>query len=148
MMMGGNSNINGQQYIQYWRMGSGRMADIWYNTAGLQQDMSLAFQGSGPGGYPAYDRFGRMKDLYLQVSLNPADAVRIKHGYNYAGNRVYHEDAVSKAQGTPVYLDEYYTYDGLNRLLTLTRGQLDANKDAISGTPGIEEGDERGHSTL
>ncbi len=49
------------------------------------------------------------------------NVVRIKHGYDYAGNRVYREDTVSKAQGTPVYLDEYYTYDGLDRLTNLDR---------------------------
>ena len=67
-----------------------------------------------------------------------ADAVRIKHGYDYAGNRVYREDTVAKGQGTPVYIDKYYTYDGLDELKNLDRGQLNGNKDAISGTPGKE----------
>ena len=35
--------------------------------------------------------------------------------------------------------DEFYTYDDVNRLATFDRGDLNANKDAISGTPVKEE---------
>ena len=35
--------------------------------------------------------------------------------------------------------DEFYNYDAVNRLATFDRGDLNANKDAISGTPVKEE---------
>ncbi|MDA7980516.1 MAG: hypothetical protein MPJ50_17295, partial [Pirellulales bacterium] len=59
--------------------------------------------------------------------------------YDRASNRSWRENTVSKALGTPVYLDEYYTYDGLNRLQNFDRGQLNVGKTAISGTPFAEE---------
>ncbi len=93
-----------------------------------------------PGGtaavYDGLDRFGRVKDLLWRDYGASADAARIGHGYDYAGNRVWREDPLSKATGTPaLYLDEHYAYDGLDQLTDRARGALNANKDGITGTP-------------
>ena len=107
-----------------------------YAEPQLRNDLS---PGGTAGVYDGLDRFGHIKD-YLWRDYNRAiDAVRIDHGYDYAGNRVYREDTVSKGQGTPVYLDEFYTYDGLNELTSLNRGQLNVGKTAITGTAAKEE---------
>ncbi|MEZ6109482.1 MAG: hypothetical protein R3C99_00275 [Pirellulaceae bacterium] len=42
-------------------------------------------------------------------------------------------------QTTPVYLDELYTYDGLYRLKTFDRGELNSSHTATAGTPAKEE---------
>ncbi|MCA9163688.1 MAG: hypothetical protein KDA62_11935 [Planctomycetales bacterium] len=67
------------------------------------------------------------------------DVDRYKYGYDRASNRIWKENTVSKAQTTPVYLDELYTYDGLHRLKTFDRGELNSAKTAITGTPAKEE---------
>ena len=131
-----NADGNGQLLVQYTRLGSGQVVKVDYDEPDLRLDL---LPGGTAGDYDGLDRFGRVKDLLWRNYGNSTDAVRIKHGYDYAGNRVYREDTVSKGQGTPVYLDEYYTYDGLNQLKNLKRGQLNGNKDAISGTPTKEE---------
>ncbi|MEZ6109493.1 MAG: hypothetical protein R3C99_00330 [Pirellulaceae bacterium] len=64
---------------------------------------------------------------------------RFKYGYDRASNRIWKENTVSKAQTTPVYLDELYTYDGLHRLKTFDRGELNSSHTAIAGTPAKEE---------
>ena len=38
-----------------------------------------------------------------------------------------------------MYLDEFYTYDGLNELTSLNRGQLNVGKTGIVGTSAKEE---------
>jgi len=55
------------------------------------------------------------------------------YGYDRASNRLYRENTVASAK------DEYYTYDDVNRLATYDRGDLNAGKTAISGTPAKEE---------
>ena len=54
--------------------------------------------------------------------------VNLGYGYDFASNRQWREDKVSKSLGTPKYFDEYYNYDGVFRLTGLARGQL-------TGTP-------------
>jgi len=50
------------------------------------------------------DRFSRVTDLLWRDYGASADAVRIQHGYDRAGNRLYREDPVAAANG--VDLDE------------------------------------------
>ena len=84
-----------------------------------------------PGTYAGLDEFGRVKDLLWRNYGTSQDVVRIKHGYDRAGNRLWREDAVAAAQSPPVHLDELYTYDGINRLIDAVRGDLNANKDGL-----------------
>ena len=127
---------DGQLLALYTRLGSGRVVKVDYDEPDL---LYTLLPGGTAADYDGLDRFGRVKDLLWRDYGGSVDAVRIKHGYDYADNRVYREDTVSKSQGTPVYLDEYYTYDGLNQLLNRDRGELNEGKTAISGTPGKEE---------
>jgi len=83
------------------------------------------------------DRFGRVTDLLWRDYGSSTDAVRIQHGYDRAGNRLWREDPVAAANG--VDLDEYYAYDGMSQLAKLDRGDLNAGKTGITGTPAWEE---------
>ena len=58
-----------------------------------------------------------------------ADVDRYKYGYDRASNRTYRENALTSGK------DEFYTYDGMYRLKNFDRGDLNAGKTAISGTP-------------
>jgi RHS repeat-associated protein len=86
--------------------------------------------GTGSDPYTGLDRFGRVVDLLWRNCGTAEDAVRIKHGYDRAGNRLYREDPVALTHG--VDMDEGYTYDGLYQLKTFTRGALSAAKTAIA----------------
>ena len=63
--------------------------------------------------------------------------MRIGHGYDYASNRTWREDAVAAANGKN--RDEFYTYDGLRQLTGMDRGDLESDKSGIDGTPFHEE---------
>ena len=128
------TNSSGQLLVQYYRLGSGQI--IKAEDAEPQLRYTL-LPGGTAGQYDGLDRFGRMKDLLWRNYGASTDIARIQHGYDYADNRIWRADSV--AASNSVYLDEYYTYDGLNQLTSLTRGQLNGGKTGISGTPGIEE---------
>ena len=70
-----------------------------------------------------------------QISAGSATLAEIGHGYDQAGSRLWREDYWSKNQNpsTPVYLDELYTYDGVDRLTNRQRGELaeDSNSQKI-----------------
>jgi RHS repeat-associated protein len=86
--------------------------------------------GTGSDPYTGLDRFGRVIDLLWRNYGTSEDVVRIKHGYDRAGNRLYREDPLALAHG--VDMDEAYRYDGLYQLKTFTRGALSAQKTAIA----------------
>ena len=85
------------------------------------------------------DRFGRTVDHLWDDygSGSPPDISRIKHGYDYAGNRTWREDVMAAANAE--HHDEFYMHDGLHRLKNFDRGDLNVGKTAISGTPGVEQ---------
>jgi len=87
----------------------------------------------GDGSYSGFDRFGRVVDQkwYDYGASEVRDQYR--YGYDRAGNRLYRENTTTTGK------DQVYTYDGINRLLTFDRGDLNAQKTAISGTPVREE---------
>ncbi len=104
-----------------------------------EPDVRLDYHGGTSGMYAGFDRFDRVVDQRWYDYGSSADVDRYKYGYDRASNRLWRENTVSKALGAPVYLDEYYTYDGLNRLKTFDRGQLNGTNTGITGTPSAEE---------
>ena len=86
------------------------------------------------------DRFGRVVDqrwipITGSSSSSAAAAIaRVDYGYDEDSNRQWRNDQVA---GTGQ--DEYYTYDGQQRLTILQRGTLNGGKTGISGTPSWEE---------
>ena len=91
--------------------------------------MKLDYHQGTSGTYAGFDRFGRVKDQRWYDYGASADAVRIKHGYDLAGNRLWREDVAAAAESQN--LDEFYTYDQLNRLFWWRRGDLNAGKTGI-----------------
>jgi len=102
-----------------------------------EPDLRFNLDHGTAGEYDGLDRFGRVVDLLWRDYGSSSDAVRIQHGYDRASNRLYREDPVADANN--VDLDEYYTYDEMYQLVNLDRGDLNANKDGITGTPDSEE---------
>mgnify|MGYP000858361248 CR=1 FL=1 len=83
--------------------------------------------------YRGFDRFGRVVDHRWYDYGASADRDRFTYGYDRASNRTYRENTIASGK------DEFYTYDAINRLKTFDRGDLNAGKTAISGTPAKEE---------
>jgi len=93
--------------------------------------------GDGGDQYTGLDRFGRVIDQRWIKDSTGADLERVEYGFDRASNRVWRDNTVADALSANQ--DEYYTYDGLNQLLTLQRGTLNSGKTGITGTPTWEE---------
>jgi RHS repeat-associated protein len=119
--------------------GTGRLVEV-DSQSGQYRLRMLDIDGGGTNNYNGFDRFGRIKDHHWYNYDAEVDLARVKHGYDYAGNRLWREDVVAAANSENH--DEYYTYDGLHRLTSFDRGNLTGtfpNYTGISGTPSKEE---------
>ena len=56
--------------------------------------------------------------LWQRYGGTAADLEKLQYGYDRASNRTFKDDVLTSDR------DEYYQYDGLNRLLDMARGQL------------------------
>ncbi len=79
------------------------------------------------------DALGRVVDHLWYAYAASADRERYTYGYDRASNRLYRENTLTSGH------DELYGYDEVNRLIAFQRGELNANKDDITGTAGREE---------
>ena len=141
-------NLNRLDAIKDDSSGSPGATLAQYTYLGLDQvvvldlpepDIKLDLFGGTSGSYAGLDRFDRVVDQRWYDYGASEDRDRFKYGYDRASNRTWKENTVSKSLSTPVYLDEFYTYDGLHRLKTFDRGELNATKTGITGTPAREE---------
>ena len=76
--------------------------------------------GDGGDQYTGLDRFGWVIDQRWIKDSSGADLERVEYGFDSVSNRVWRDNTVANALSA--YQDEFYTYDGLNQLLTLQRG--------------------------
>ncbi len=88
--------------------------------------MRLDLWGGTSGSYAGFDRFGRTISHKWEDYGSTSTVAEINHGYDRASNRLYRENTQTTGK------DELYSYDGLDRLDDTQRGDLNANKDAIS----------------
>ncbi|MCA9141760.1 MAG: RHS repeat-associated core domain-containing protein [Planctomycetales bacterium] len=102
-----------------------------------EPDVKLDLFGGTSGTYAGFDRFDRIVDHRWHDYGSSVDVDRYKYGYDRASNRIWKENVVAANNGKD--FDEFYTYDGLHRLQNFDRGDLNAGKTAISGTPANEE---------
>jgi RHS repeat-associated protein len=101
-----------------------------------QPSVWLDLWGGTSATFNGLDQFNRIIDQRWQNSITttPTDIDRYQYGYDQDSNRIWKANVV----GTPVVtggLDEYYTYDTLNRLTEMQRGALNSTKTGITGTP-------------
>jgi hypothetical protein len=89
----------------------------------------------GPNLVCGSDRRRRIVDQYWAGFSGTSDVDRIHYAYDYAGNQIYRQ--IDPAIYLTENMDQAYTYDGLNRLLTSQVGTLSGT--TISGTPASEE---------
>jgi RHS repeat-associated protein len=122
-----NAGAVGTHLAEYTRLGLGSFVQVDYTEPEIRYDLAA---GTGSDPYTGMDRFGRVVDLLWRNYGTAEDVVRIRHGYDRAGNRLYREDPVALAHG--VDMDEAYRYDGLYQLETFTRGALNSALTAIA----------------
>jgi RHS repeat-associated protein len=129
-----NSGTPGTALAEYTYLGHAQFVKADYPEPDLRFDLD---HGTACD-YDGIDRFGRVIDLLWRDYGGSADAVRIRHGYDRASNRLWREDSVAAANSAA--LDELYDYDEVYRLSNLDRGDLNANKDGLStGTLGFAQ---------
>jgi hypothetical protein len=118
---------------KYSYLGQSAIVEVNYTEPDIKYtlvDLSGANDPDTGDIYSGLDRFGRVKDLRWRNYATSTDAVRIKHGYDRAGNRLYREDPVAAANSKA--FDELYKYDRLYRLKDMQRGTLNSLKTQVS----------------
>ncbi|MCY2964772.1 MAG: hypothetical protein NT069_14230 [Planctomycetota bacterium] len=122
------------QLAAYQYLGLGAFVEVDYTQPDVKYtliDLSSTNDPDTGDIYSGLDRFSRVKDCRWYNYGTSTDAVRIKHGYDRAGNRLYREDPVAASYGKA--FDELYAYDATNRLRDMQRGTLNGSKTAITG---------------
>ncbi len=84
--------------------------------------------------YTGLDRFGRVVDQRWIKTSSGTALERIQYGFDRVNNRTFRDNLVASSSQ-----DEFYTYDGLYQLTVLQRGDLNAGRTGINGTPVFEE---------
>ncbi|MFN8710617.1 MAG: RHS repeat-associated core domain-containing protein, partial [Planctomyces sp.] len=112
---------------EYSHTGSGTTMITDYQ----QPDLKLDLFGGTTGTYAGLDRFGRSIDhRWDNYTSGTVDRTRYLYGYDFNGSRTWKEDSV--AASNSVNRDEFYGYDGLNRLKAADRGDLNVGRTAIT----------------
>ena len=124
-----NGGTPGNTLASYSYLGLGTMVVEDF----AQPQVKLDYFGGTSGTYAGFDDFGRVVQQLWRDYGASQDRDKFTYGYDRAGNRLYREHCVPSA------MDEFYTYDGVNRLTISQRGDLNVGKTAISGTPAREE---------
>jgi RHS repeat-associated protein len=116
---------------KYTYLGAGTVVQIEYE----EPEVKLDLWGGNSGTFDGLDRFNRIIDQrWVSYASGMTDLDRYKYGYDRNSNRQWKEN------DTATNLDEYYTYDNLNRLSDMKRGQLTGSPPSgISGTPAKEQ---------
>ena len=121
---------------QYLYLGAGMVIRITNPEPGIWLDL----WGGTSGTFAGIDQFGRVIDQRWQnnIATTPGDIDRYKYGYDQNSNRLWKANVVGTAAVT-AGLDEFYTYDPLNRLTEMQRGVLNGTQTGITGTPSVEQ---------
>ncbi len=118
------------KFAQYTYLGQGSQVLIAHPqvSQGLNYDL-----GAGEGNPNGWDDLGRIDDNRWKKNNNTIFD-RYQYGYDRTSARKWRDNLV----GTSAK-DEYYVTDGLDRLTTEKRGNLNAGKTDITGTPAYQE---------
>jgi len=128
-----DDDVSSTHLADYSYLGIATFVEVDYTEPDIKWTMVGTAGGDDPDTgdiYRGFDRFGRNKDNYWYDYDSATDVDRIKYGYDRNGNRVWRENTVAASYGKS--FDELYTYDAIDRLKTMDRGDLSANKDAIT----------------
>jgi len=111
-----NSGSPGDALSEYTYLGLGTIVTEDYPEPDVKLDYI------GDGSYNAFDRFGRVVDQKWYDYGASAVRDQYTYGYDRASNRLYRENMTAGGK------DEFYGYDGINRLVAFDRGDLNAQE--------------------
>jgi RHS repeat-associated protein len=126
-------DVSSTHLVEYSYLGPYTFVEVDYTEAHIKYTLVGTSGGSDPDTgdiYRGLDRFGRIKDSYWYDYGSSTDVDRIKYGYDRNGSRLWRENTVAASYGKN--FDERYAYDLIDRLKAIDRGDLNANKDAVS----------------
>ena len=122
-----DSGSPGDALAEYGYLGSGSIVQVDYPEPDIRYDLA---HGAGDDPYDGpLDRFGRVTDLLWRDYDSSTDVVRVQHGYDRVGNRLWREDPVAASYSKD--FDELYAYDGMYQLVDMQRGNLNGTKDGL-----------------
>jgi len=94
-----------------------------------QPQVRLDLWGGTSGTFNGLDLFNNVIDQRWLSYSTSADLDRYQYGYDQDSNCSWRANTVGSS------LDEFYTYDHLNRLSQMQRGTLNSTKTGLTGTP-------------
>ncbi len=107
--------------VEYTYLGLATFVDLTYP----QPDVTWSLAGgSGANPYIGLDQFGRVINNAWTTPTATLD--QIQYGYDQASNRTWRHQTVASGQ------DELYSYDGMQRLTDMSRGNLTNNNQSIA----------------
>jgi len=109
-------------YAQYTYLGASTIVQVAHPAV----DGNLVLSYGTGGTYAGWDRFGRVVQQTWTVDGSAVDSYA--YGYDLNSNRLYRENLKTSN------FDELYSYDGLNRLEEMNRGNLDGSKLFLTST--------------
>ncbi len=113
------------KYAQYAYLGAGTVVKVAHPAVG-GNGLTLTYDPDENQSYDGFDRFGRVVEQTWQDTQATPDVLdEYTYGYDRNSNRLYRENTQTSDR------DELYDYDGLNRLTTYHRGDLDGDMDEI-----------------
>jgi RHS repeat-associated protein len=124
-------------FASYKYLGAGKFVVENYQRCGGDDEVHYDYSADN---FASLDRFGRVIDQFW-ADYYDTKIDWYSYGYDRAGNRLWKENKLSddpNLMETPVYLDELYHYDALDRLVSTDRGQLDLSDPEnpnITGSP-------------
>ncbi|MCX5673920.1 MAG: autotransporter-associated beta strand repeat-containing protein [Planctomycetota bacterium] len=105
-------------FVAYTYLGAGTITQVEHPA--VEGGLTLTY--GSAGNYTGWDRFSRVVDQKWQTGgETPTIIDRFQYTYDYNSNRTSRDVT---AAGAPTNLDEYYTYDDLDRLASFKRGTL------------------------
>jgi hypothetical protein len=119
------SPSDAQKFAAYTYLGAGTVVEVKYPAVTVDSDpLVLTYDPAGDDSHAGFDRFGRVVNQKWEIQdADPANVLdQFKYGYDRASNRTWRE--VAPDGGNPTGFDEFYTYDGLDRLERSARGTL------------------------
>lgn len=117
----------GTTLVQYAYLGLG----TFVQSNAPQPNLTWTMKGgSGANPYIGLDEFGRVINCLWTNGTGVID--QIQYGYNCSGSRTWRKDPVASSQTPPVYQDELYSYDAVQRLVDMSRGQLTNGNSQIA----------------
>jgi RHS repeat-associated protein len=126
----------GATLASYTYLGAGTFIQISYPQPTIRLDL----WGGTSGVFTGLDQFGRIINQPWSNYSTSTTLDQYQYGYDLNSNRQWKRNVVGDA-AVATGLDEFYTYDPLNRLTAMQRGVLNSSTapTGITGTPSVEQ---------